>query len=467
MSTRRLSGAVSLVLVACYGGGEEVAPGTTGVGSGSSTNEVVTTGGGADESTSAAVMSSETSAGMSSSGATTGPALPPEEQPEPAPGAGLSDPPTNSLHNHRCAGVDWQRIHGWLLLPHAAPEVGPADEIARCVERYAGWVTHEADAAGVSRAAVYAALAASGQCDADHDYDGAVLPGSLCVLARPELTEAECVAQLAGSRAFGIQTLARALGAEASLAIHDRDVPLMGAYVGQGEVACGGEERWRLATPVGFVDRYVAAYNAYKARSAEPPACKKRLVMTVALYSGIDDPGDEDVAAANGCWTYERVAKTNQEWKICNVDGTVIHADGTKWVYDDTNTEHAAGVDEQRILACQDGVPGRGYVYMTNRGSGWPKVVTEGVAVHFAEIYSGQYTVDDQFAAWKDGGGKGDPMINLGEAATTAAKIGEASAKACAEVADGGYLGVYVYPEALRGARMSALVEALNACTAQ
>lgn len=393
--------------------------------------------------------------------------VPPEEQPEPAPGAGVSDPPTNSLHNHRCAGVDWQRIHGWLLLAHAAPEIGPADEMARCVERYAGWVTNEADAAGVSRAAVYAALAASGQCDEGHEYDGMVMPGSLCTLAHAELTEAECVAGLAGSRGFGIRALALVLGSEDAVKLHDRDVPLMGAYIGQGEVACGGEDRWRLVAPAGFVDRYVAAYNAYKAQSAAPPACKKRIVMSVALYTGLDDPGADGVAAANGCWTYERISKTNAEWKICNVDGTVHHEDGNKWVYDDTNTMHAAGVDEQRISACKDGVSGRGYVYMTNRGSGWPKVVTEGVAVHYAEIYSGQYQVDDQFAAWKEAGSPGEPMVHLGEAATTATKIGQASAKACAEVEDGGYIGVYVYPESLRGERMSALVSALNDCTEQ
>ena len=80
----------------------------------------------------------------------------PEEQPAPAEGGGLSDPPTNTLHNHLCAGIDWQRIHGWLLLPHAAPELGPPGEMERCVERYAGWVTNEADAAVVSRASVEA-----------------------------------------------------------------------------------------------------------------------------------------------------------------------------------------------------------------------------------------------------------------------------------------------------------------------
>jgi len=35
----------------------------------------------------------------------------------------------------------------------------------------------------------------------------------------------------------------------------------------------------------------------------------------------------------------------------------------------------------------------------------------------------------------------------------------------CAKVDDGGHFEAYVYPESLRGARMSAVVEALNDCT--
>ena len=37
----------------------------------------------------------------------------------------------------------------------------------------------------------------------------------------------------------------------------------------------------------------------------------------------------------------------------------------------------------------------------------------------------------------------------------------------CAEVPDGDWFGVYVYPQALDGARLSALVTALNDCTKQ
>ncbi|NUP10204.1 MAG: hypothetical protein HOW73_29490 [Polyangiaceae bacterium] len=419
--------------------------------------------GGAGGNTSTATLSPTSSDATGAGGSDPQSKPYPEDQPAPAEGTGISDPLSRSLHN-RCAGIDWQRIHGWLLTPHAAPEIGPADEMARCVERYAGWVTNDADAAGVSRASVYAALAATGQCDADTDYDGtALLPPELCVLAHPELDGEACVDQMATYRSFGIETLADVLALTQEQ--HKQDPPMMGVLLGQGSIECGGEDRWKYVAPEGYLDRYVAAYNAYKASSSEEPQCKKRVVVSVALYTGMDDPGAEGVTGANGCWTYERIAKTNAEWKICNYDGTVHHEDGIKWVYDDTNTAHDVTTEKARINNCKEDAPSRGYIYMVNRGSGWPKRVTDGVAVHFAEIYSGQYAISDQFGLWKDAGKPGEPMINFGEPTTTATQIQNIAKDVCATVEDGGYLGVYVYPESLRGDRMSAMVKGLNACT--
>jgi len=57
-------------------------------------------------------------------------------------------------------------------------------------------------------------------------------------------------------------------------------------------------------------------------------------------------------------------------------------------------------------------------------------------------------------------------MVNFGEPTTGTSKIRDATLRACGQVADGGYFGVYIYPEPLRGDRMSALVHALNDCTA-
>lgn len=422
-----------------------------------------TAGAGGDDSASTTGSASSTGVTAVASGSGGAGGASEEEQPTPAAGDGVKDATQSSLHGHSCGGKDWQLVNDWLLLPHAAIETVPADEMERCVSRFAGWVTNEADAADVSRASVYAALDAAGQCDADTEWTGAILPVDLCASVNPGLDPAACAAKMQTSKGFGIRTLAAVIAAGKDL--HKNDPPLLAAWLSTGEIACGGDDRWKLAAPEGYVDRFTQAYNAVTARSKALPTCSKTLIMTVALYTGMDKPGDDMVEEANGCWTFERVAKENPEWKICNYDGTVHHPSGDKWAYDDTNTNHGATTEKQRILDCQGGVDGRGYVYMTNRGQGWPKRVTTGVRVHFAEIYSGQYEIDDQFALWKSGGKVGDPMINLGEPTTGATTIHDKALKSCKEVVDGEYLGIYVYPEPLRDARMSALVRAMNECT--
>lgn len=212
------SGLLLTLLAGCPDGGSDVdttpattgasttAPGTTGstgmtteASAAPTTTDVPTT----DTTTSNSTDDPSTDTGEpATTGDTTGGPLP-EDPPAPSEGGGLSDPPTNTLHNHLCAGVDWQRIHGWLLLPHAAPELGPPGEMERCVERYAGWVTNEADAAMVSHASVYAALAASGQCDEGSVYNGALVAGAWCTLVNPGLTEVDCLAEMGCCAASG------------------------------------------------------------------------------------------------------------------------------------------------------------------------------------------------------------------------------------------------------------------------
>jgi hypothetical protein len=384
-----------------------------------------------------------------------------DAQPAAASGSGIFDPLSTTIHDHSCAGsgtVDWQLLDNWVLIPHAAPALAPAGQLDACVARYAGWVTNAADAAGVSRASVYAALAASGECD--HDYDGLMISAALCSAANPGVDADTCAAQMASSVEFGIGSIARAL---ASTPAHQSDPPLMAAFLSSGKVACGGGDRWNLVAAAGYVDAYVAAYNSYNARPL--PNCTKRIVMTTALYSGMGNPGADGVAESNGCWTYERVSKDNAEWKICNYDGTVNHPDGVKWAYDDTNTLNDATTELDRIAACQQNTPGRGYIYMANRGAGWRQTATANVRAHFAELYSSQTAIDDQYSTWTADATPGSPMLSFGEAATTAADIKAATAQACSQVGNNGFLGVYIYPTSLDGDRLTALVQALNACT--
>ena len=138
-----------------------------------------------------------------------------------------------------------------------------------------------------------------------------------------------------------------------------------------------------------------------------------------------------------------------------------------KWAYDDTNTYNNLTTETNRIDACKSGVPVSGYIYMANRGSGWRQVTSSHVRSHFAELYSSQTAIDDQFSLWKSSGEPGAPMLNFGEPSTTASQISTSTTRACNEVPDQDWLGVYVYPQTLDGARLSALVSALNACTKQ
>ena len=89
------------------------------------------------------------------------------------------------------------------------------------------------------------------------------------------------------------------------------------------------------------------------------------------------------------------------------------------------------------------------------------------VRTHFAELYSSQTAVADQLSQWKTAGEPGSPMVNFGESATTASTIASVTAQTCAEVADKKWWGLYVYPTALDGGRLAAMVKALNACTAR
>jgi hypothetical protein len=86
----------------------------------------------------------------------------------------------------------------------------------RCVARYAGWVTNQADAAKVSRGTLYAALAATGQCDDGAAYTGTMLSGAQCAAVNPGVAADDCAAHMVSSKSFGITTLAPGLTSQSA-----------------------------------------------------------------------------------------------------------------------------------------------------------------------------------------------------------------------------------------------------------
>ncbi|MBM4377678.1 MAG: hypothetical protein FJ095_21605 [Deltaproteobacteria bacterium] len=172
-----------------------------------------------------------------------------DPQPEPAPGGGVWEPPTTTLDDYRCAGLDWQILNHFIVIAHRAPELGDPASIKRCEQRFAGWVTTAADAGNDSRASVYAALEASGACDESPTYPGLVLAPSLCTKPRPDLGADVCAEKLASEPAFGILLTADVLANATMRKAHLRGPVRMGALLGHASVACGGDDRWKLLAP--------------------------------------------------------------------------------------------------------------------------------------------------------------------------------------------------------------------------
>ena len=200
--------------------------------------------------------------------------------------------------------------------------------------------------------------------------------------------------------------------------------------------------------------------------STPPPACRTHVTLTVALYTGTQNPGEDGVPDSNGCWSYERVAKFSAAWRVCISSDEVSHPEGARWVFDDTNPRNDRATEQADITRCANGVAGSGYVYMAARdGLGWRRTGVGHVAAYFAELYSSQDTVDDLFGEWSRQTSVGAPMVNVGIERTTTSNIHDSVLRACRQVHDGGHVGIYVYPTPLDGARARAVVDALNECT--
>jgi hypothetical protein len=292
-----------------------------------------------------------------------------------------------------------------------------------------------------------------------------LVSAATCNALNPDIAPAECRARMSDDADFAIHVATRYLTATRS--VHHRDVPLVAAVLDRGGIRCSRGNHWHIASDRRYIDHFVAAYNAYRTsetRRHRPPACGRRVTVTVAAYQYVGNPGEHGIPQDNGCWTMERVAKDNPEWEICNSHGELDHGHGaTHWAYDDTNGSNGASHDASLITQCAHRAWSWGYVYMANRGAGWLRRVPW-ARRYFAEIYSSNDTVDDQFGAWSAQRGVGEPMINLVPSASSDT-LYRATRRLCSEVGAGGHLGLYVHDQGLVGPHLQAVVQALNDCT--
>jgi hypothetical protein len=206
------------------------------------------------------------------------------------------------------------------------------------------------------------------------------------------------------------------------------------------------------------------------------PHCKKKISVVFAVGA----PRASLDAMSNGCWETE-IADTSS-YRHCWYDKPIAHANGTAWVYDDTNVTHGSYESEAaRVHACDNG-GSRGYEYLANRG-GWRFIGATHLDAYFAELYSDAdpRNIDDLWhmkSAYKQNPDvkmhrkRTFPMIAVGERDQRIA-FGRQALATCKTVRNNGYFGLYSpfwHPDDKQhlepnDVRLRHLAIALNRCT--
>jgi hypothetical protein len=213
-----------------------------------------------------------------------------------------------------------------------------------------------------------------------------------------------------------------------------------------------------------------AAHDAGTHHDAAPPDagpfCKKHLTVVFAVGVGAGAVG----AYSNGCWTVvDADGAANASFRKCSTSSFVVkNPSAPSYAYDDTNPTRPLSEDQNFLAQCSSGATGEGFEYMAYRGS-WRLLTAPHLTAYFAELYSSDTTVDDNYAEWQTpmSGHTVSPMINIGPSDTST--IGASGLKMCGRVADKGYFGVYngawQQGMATGDPRAKALGDALDTCT--
>ena len=177
-------------------------------------------------------------------------------------GRGFLDPskPAHAV----CSGTSWA-ITGQRVVLSRGRIDGSTSEVARCVSRYGAWVRRYADLNYVSRAAVYGALVARGDCNEDGVWTRPLVSATQCAALNRGMTAAACAARMASAPDFAIDTYTRYIGTRTMRLRHRFDPPRLAAMLSTGgAIRCSRANHWHMLSTANFIDRFVAAYNAYR-----------------------------------------------------------------------------------------------------------------------------------------------------------------------------------------------------------
>ncbi len=166
-------------------------------------------------------------------------------------------------------GVKWS-VSGQKVIV-AAPPAGSIEAVAECMRTYGASIERHADANGISRASVAATAITESNCtnpsgSSDGLSSGPMqVTGRTCALFAPNLSARECKSKMHADPHFSFAIGAKYMGSDELVSKHHHDPPKIAAAYNAGSVRRSTRNRWHMLVTGNHLERFVAAYNAYRA----------------------------------------------------------------------------------------------------------------------------------------------------------------------------------------------------------
>ncbi len=165
-------------------------------------------------------------------------------------------------------GIAWavksQRVH-----LHSGIPTGSKSAVAACMSRYGTSIRKHADAHKISRASVVATAITESNCtnpagSSDGLSSGPMqVTGSTCA-AITGLSRATCKSRMHSSPDFSFSVGVRYMASAYQVRQHQHDPPKIAAAYNAGSIRRSSANRWHMLVTGNHIDRFVAAYNAYR-----------------------------------------------------------------------------------------------------------------------------------------------------------------------------------------------------------
>lgn len=166
-------------------------------------------------------------------------------------------------------GIEWS-VQGQRVKLRSGTPSGSVDGVAQCMLRYGDSIKRWADRYNISRAALLAtAITESGCTNPAGSSDGlssgpTQVTASTCS-AITGLSQSTCRTRMHSNPDFSFEVAARYMASSYQRGQHNNDPPKIAAAYNAGSIRRTSQNRWRMVTTGNHIDRFVSAYNAYRA----------------------------------------------------------------------------------------------------------------------------------------------------------------------------------------------------------